>query len=1109
MGDFPRQGTIAFWMYADEVVDYRNPFTTNFSGGNENVIRFEEQSPNSFVVIIGDASVANGYLYTSSLSAARWHHVVLVWDKDANNIRGYLNGVELINATNLNWPATLADVQIGRGYIGLDPNAWKGKLDELAIWERALQPAEIGIIYNNGVGIEIGVNCPPEQETTYYRDADGDGYGDSNDFIQACLAPPGYILDNTDCDDNKSGMNPGTDEICNNGFDDNCNGQVDELMCSPLPPLTSALKALYHMNDDWYDTSGNGYDGTTSNATFNSSAKLGSYAGNFEGGQYVIVGNMGVFPTKGTIAFWMYPEELADHRNPFATNFTGSKNGIRFEENSSGNFSVLIGGVIGSLEDVNSYLYTDSLSAAGWHHVVVVWDKDANNIRGYFNGVKIFNVTNSIWPDTLADVQIGRGYAPDGPAYGIRSWKGKLDELAIWGRALQPAEIDIIYNNGAGMEIFDCPPEQQTTYYRDADGDGYGDPNDSIHDACTPRSGYVLDNTDCDDTNASINPGLSEVCDLMDNNCDGNIDEGFDPDNDSLGDCLDNCPSTYNPDQTDTDGDGWGDVCDICPLSDGCNFPNVISYWKFDENEGDIVYDVTSNENDGAINGASWTSGKAAGALSFDGNDDYVNCGKDTTLDLGTGDFSICAWVKTSGDGIQMIMNKRSVNPEYPGYQLSIGSSGEARLGLFDGSQAYPNNFKEIASVIKINDGRWHFICGVADRFSSGYIYVDGQLNGSDNITNYSGSLDAPDANLHIGANQTGDNPFRGVIDEVIIYNKALSASEVLDRFITEGGTVDTTPPVFSGLESAVDNEDGETIDISWGTASDPSRPITYKIYYATEPGQQDFETPNSITQNNSYKITGLTKDQIYYIVVRAEDAFGNKESNTIELSVTPTKPCANPPCPVGYWKFDKGNGSTAFDETANHNDGTIVQASWITGKYGKALYFDGSRDFVRVESSPSLRITSDITVAAWFKISTNRSYQTIVSKTDIGGYQIGYDNESLYDNKLAFMVHTNGSYKHAGISVSEINLDTWYHVVGTYDGSMIKLYLNGILRASRSVTGNIKDTPDTCVFIGEEPNYCYPYDWSFGGVIDEVVIFDQALSALEVHDLYNNGVTQ
>jgi hypothetical protein len=642
-----------------------------------------------------------------------------------------------------------------------------------------------------------------------------------------------------------------------------------------------------------------------------------------------------------------------------------------------------------------------------------------------------------------------------------------------------------------------------------------------------------------------------ETCDSLDNDCDGNIDDGFDLDSDGVADCVDNCPSDYNPDQldcdgdgkgnicdsqspcsedpdgdgipdsvdncpvtpnpdqADTDGDGVGDVCDICPLAAGCDFPNVISYWKFDENEGAIVYDVTSNENDGAINGASWTSGKIAGALSFDGNDDFVNCGKDTTLDLGTGDLSICTWVKTSGSGIQMIMNKRSVNPEYPGYQLSTGSSGEVRLGLFDGSQAYPNNFKEIASVIKINDGQWHFICGVADRFSNGYVYVDGQPNGSDNITNYSGSLDAPDANLYIGANQTGDNLFRGVIDEVIIYNKALSASEVLDRFITEGGTVDTAPPVFSGLESAIDNEDGETIDLSWGVASDPSKPITYKIYYATEPGQQDFTTPHSVTKNTSYRITGLTKDQIYYIVVRAEDAFGNKESNTIELSVTPTRPCANPPCPVGYWKFDKGSGSTAIDETANNNDGTIIQASWVTGKYGNALSFDGNRDFVSVESRPSLRITSNITVAAWFKISSNRSYQMIVSKTDGGGYQLGYDNESLYDNKLAFMVYTNGRYQHTGIGVSEIAVNTWYHVVGTYDGSRIKLYLNGIERASRSVTGNIKDTPDTCVFIGEEPSLCYPYDWSFGGVIDEVVIFDQALSALEVHDLYNNGATQ
>lgn len=63
-----------------------------------------------------------------------------------------------------------------------------------------------------------------------------------------------------------------------------------------------------------------------------------------------------------------------------------------------------------------------------------------------------------------------------------------------------------------------------TTYYADADGDGYGDPSMSTV-SCAPVAGYVADNTDCSDSNAGVNPGATEVCDGLDNDCDGNIDE--------------------------------------------------------------------------------------------------------------------------------------------------------------------------------------------------------------------------------------------------------------------------------------------------------------------------------------------------------------------------------------------------------------------------------------------------------------------------------------------------------------------------------------------------------------------------------------------------------
>ncbi|MBL7819613.1 MAG: T9SS type A sorting domain-containing protein [Saprospiraceae bacterium] len=122
--------------------------------------------------------------------------------------------------------------------------------------------------------------------------------------------------------------------------------------------------------------------------------------------------------------------------------------------------------------------------------------------------------------------------------------------------------------------------------------------NQEVSDLCggdVDGDGYTTGDGDCDDFNNQVHPGIIEICNGLDDNCNGSIDEGFDPDLDGIASCFDNCSSTYNPQQLDSDCDGVGDACDECPGGndlidnnhDGkpdCKYPpgykNLLDAWK-------------------------------------------------------------------------------------------------------------------------------------------------------------------------------------------------------------------------------------------------------------------------------------------------------------------------------------------------------------------------------------------------------------------------------------------------------------------------------------------------------------------------------------------------
>ncbi len=212
----------------------------------------------------------------------------------------------------------------------------------------------------------------------------------------------------------------------------------------------------------------------------------------------------------------------------------------------------------------------------------------------------------------------------------------------------------------------------------------------------------------------------------------------------------------------------------------------------------------------------------------------------------------------------------------------------------------------------------------------------------------------------------------------------------------------------------------------------------------------------------------------------------------------------------VGYWKFDEGSGTAAGDSSGRNNNSTLYNSpAWTSGQVSGALRFDGSTNYVIVLNAASLEnITeSSFTFAAWVNPADvpPSTYPpgpyTIVAKS-------GYHTDIAYTSDSQFyleMWNTTSAYFGAYTNIT-YQPARWYHVVGTFDSSTNKIYIyvNGENRGSANFTGTPMDYGTNPIYIGTADPYNSTYPFWLKGQIDEVRIYNRALSAAEIQAIYN-----
>jgi len=193
----------------------------------------------------------------------------------------------------------------------------------------------------------------------------------------------------------------------------------------------------------------------------------------------------------------------------------------------------------------------------------------------------------------------------------------------------------------------------------------------------------------------------------------------------------------------------------------------------------------------------------------------------------------------------------------------------------------------------------------------------------------------------------------------------------------------------------------------------------------------------------------------------------------------------------IAAYAFDEGSGTTVVDASGNSHTGTLNGATWSTsGKFGGALSLDGMSARVTVPSSADLNVTSGFTLMAWvYPTAAQSNWRTVLHKETDRYYLMASSDQNTPASGGTFVAGNENTYGPTALPVN-----TWSHLAATYDGNVVRLFVNGTQVASQAQT-----TPLTISTGPLSIGGTAAYGEYFQGTIDEVRVYNRALSASEL----------
>lgn len=321
--------------------------------------------------------------------------------------------------------------------------------------------------------------------------------------------------------------------------------------------------------------------------------------------------------------------------------------------------------------------------------------------------------------------------------------------------------------------------------------------------------------------------------------------------------------------------------------------------------------------------------------------------------------------------------------------------------------------------------------------------------------------------------------------------------------FMTEAPPLSV--PSSPTLVSPTDNANGISTSpkLQWQASENAS---SYHVQVSTSPDFSSLTVNQSGVNEASLSLNNLANTTTYHWRVRAvnqtgESAWSGSWRFTTEEINIPANSL------VGHWQLDEGSGNRFLDNSGNGNHATLVTAhsvKWIQGIQGLAVDMPGTTGrFANAPSNPSLNISDAITIAVWVRPNTTKN-KTIISKVNNNGFMLGVTGsaKALFwfnsdSHQKQYRFESNGTLPNDG--------KTWVHIAATYDGRVVKMYINGKEDRSVSFPLEVKiGTNNSNLVIGALESF---ERW-YGG-IDDLRLYNKVLNGTEVADLASVGSSQ